>query len=201
MSKILLILLILITASCSKPKTVLICGDHVCVNKDEARQYFEENLTLEVKVINKKELNNIDLVELNLNSNIKEGKKITLKNKKNTKNVLKELSNDDVKKKKKIIKEKKIKKRQEIIKQNNSIKKKEAKLKVSLSKNENKLSKKKLKYKVNNNLLTSKKNDDIHSEKIIDICTILPKCNIEEISEYLIKLSQEKRYPNITNRE
>ena len=115
MSKILLILLILITASCSKPKTVLICGDHVCVNKDEARQYFEENLTLEVKVINKKELNNIDLVELNLNSNIKEGKKITLKNKKNTKYVLKELSNDDVKKKKKIIKEKKLKKDKKLL--------------------------------------------------------------------------------------
>ena len=27
-----------------KPKTVFICGDHICVNKTEAKQYFEENL-------------------------------------------------------------------------------------------------------------------------------------------------------------
>ena len=31
-------------SNCSKPKTVLICGDHVCINKAEAEQYFEENL-------------------------------------------------------------------------------------------------------------------------------------------------------------
>ena len=29
---------------CGKPKIVLICGDHVCVNKSEAEQYFEKNL-------------------------------------------------------------------------------------------------------------------------------------------------------------
>ena len=33
------------------PQVVLICGDHVCVNKTEAKQYFEENLSLEVKTI------------------------------------------------------------------------------------------------------------------------------------------------------
>ena len=40
--------------NCSKPKTVLICGDHVCINKAEANQYFEENLTIEVKIVDKK---------------------------------------------------------------------------------------------------------------------------------------------------
>ena len=35
--------------NCSKPKTVLICGDHVCVNKTEAEQYFEENLSIRSK--------------------------------------------------------------------------------------------------------------------------------------------------------
>ena len=39
---------------CSKPKTVLICGDHICVNKSEAKQYFENNLSIEVKIIDKK---------------------------------------------------------------------------------------------------------------------------------------------------
>ena len=43
----------------------MICGDHVCLNKTEAEQYFEENLSIEVKIIdkNKKEF---DLVEINL---------------------------------------------------------------------------------------------------------------------------------------
>ena len=44
--------------SCSKQKTLLICGDHVCVNKAEAKQFFEENLTLEVKIIDKKKKKN-----------------------------------------------------------------------------------------------------------------------------------------------
>ena len=55
-------------ANCSKPKTVLICGDHVCVNKAEAEQFFEENLSIEVKIIDKKKTKpEINLVELNLN--------------------------------------------------------------------------------------------------------------------------------------
>ena len=69
MKYILNIVLILFLFSCSKPKTLLICGDHICVNKEEAEQFFEENLTLEVKIIDKKEKKKIDLVELNLKEN------------------------------------------------------------------------------------------------------------------------------------
>ena len=61
MKLIFLIFLIFIFTNCSKPKTVLICGDHVCINKTEAQQYFEENLTIEVKVINKKIENKVDI--------------------------------------------------------------------------------------------------------------------------------------------
>ena len=67
-------LLIFLLYGCSKPKTVLICGDHICVNKTEAEQYFEKNLSLEVKILNNKEKKNQGLVELNLKSNEK-GKK------------------------------------------------------------------------------------------------------------------------------
>ena len=59
----------------------MICGDHVCVNKDEAKQYFEENLSLEVKVIDKKKNNELDLVELNLEKDSTD-KKIFIKRKK-----------------------------------------------------------------------------------------------------------------------
>ena len=84
MKYIVLFLLILLVTNCNKPKTVLICGDHVCINKAEAQQYFEDNLTLEVKVIDNKVNNEVDLVELNLKNN--EGKKkisILSKNKTN----------------------------------------------------------------------------------------------------------------------
>ena len=69
MKKLLFFFLVLSMYGCNKPKTVLICGDHVCVNKAEAEQYFEENLTLEVKIIDKKRSKEDNLVELNLNSN------------------------------------------------------------------------------------------------------------------------------------
>ena len=52
--------------SCSKPQTILICGDHKCVNKAEAEQYFEENLTLEVQIITKDKQTSYNLVDLNL---------------------------------------------------------------------------------------------------------------------------------------
>ena len=54
MNKVIVLLIILMFYGCNKPKTVLICGDHVCVNKDEAKQFFEDNLSLEVRVIDKK---------------------------------------------------------------------------------------------------------------------------------------------------
>ena len=110
-----LIFLFLLLFNCSKPKTVLICGDHICINKAEAEQYFEENLTLEVKVVNKKINNDIDLIELNLEENPTGKKKITLLSKKNTSKDLKILTNEEKSKIKKNInkkrKEKKITKK------------------------------------------------------------------------------------------
>ena len=34
-----------------------------------------------------------------------------------------------------------------------------------------------------------------------DVCTILEKCSIDEISKYLIKLGKKKNFPDITLRE
>ena len=66
-----LISILFFLVNCSKPKTVLICGDHVCINKKEAKQFFEENLSLEVKIIDSKIKESVDLVELNLRENKK----------------------------------------------------------------------------------------------------------------------------------
>ena len=69
-------LLILLT-NCNKPKAVLICGDHICINKTEAEQFFEENLSLEVKIIDKKIKKEVDLIELNLKEKPSGERKIT----------------------------------------------------------------------------------------------------------------------------
>ena len=84
MKHILIIFSVLFLLSCSKQKTVLICGDHVCVNKNEAKQFFEENLSLEVRIIDqdKKDVS-VDLVELNLSN--KPTRKISINKKNETK--------------------------------------------------------------------------------------------------------------------
>ena len=99
--------LLFFLSNCSKPKTVLICGDHVCINKTEAEQYFEENLSIEVKIIDKDVQKDLDLVELNLRESSNTKRSISLTSKKNTNKELKNLSNEEIIKIKQNIKNKK----------------------------------------------------------------------------------------------
>ncbi len=39
------------------------------------------------------------------------------------------------------------------------------------------------------------------SKKITDICTVLDKCSIDEISKYLVKQGRKSNFPDITTRE
>ncbi len=45
-----------------------------------------------------------------------------------------------------------------------------------------------------------KKNVNKNNKDIVDICTKLEKCSIEEISKYLIKQGKKKSFPDITSR-
>ena len=74
----------------------MICGDHKCINNTEAKQYFEENLTLEVKIIDKKQKEKIDLVELNINEK-SEKKEVNIKKKEKTNQKVKPLSQKEIK--------------------------------------------------------------------------------------------------------
>ena len=76
--RIIFLLIFIFLSNCNNPKTVLICGDHVCVNKSEAKQYFEENLSIEVKIIDRKIEEEVDLVELNLRKDESGKKKINI---------------------------------------------------------------------------------------------------------------------------
>ena len=179
----LLIIVILSFTHCSKPKTVLICGDHVCVNKAEAEQYFQENLSIEVKVVDKKINNEIDLVELNLKENQNGKKKISILSKNDTKKDLKVLSIEEITKIKKNIK-------------NKNKKKKIAK--IAIKKNQkNPIEEKKI-NQVNNIIVEDNINQT--SEDIIDVCSILEKCSIDEISKYLLIQGKKKSFPDITTR-
>ncbi len=182
MKKILLVSIFFLLINCSKPKAVFICGDHVCINNAEANQYFEENMTIQVQIIDKKKDSEFDLVELNLRHNKDNRKEVTF-SKSLTKNEVRPLSKEEIQRKKEELKKKK--KNKKIVKkyEKNKIKKKEKKIK-------------------DNNL---KKNIDINKKLIkrkdlVDVCTFVEKCSIEEISKFLIKQGKDKNYPDLTLR-
>ena len=179
------LIFIALLTSCSKPKTVFICGDHVCVNKEEAKQYFEENLTIEVKVLDSKKEKETSLVELNLNKENQESKrKVTLFSKKDTNENLRTLSKKEIVTIKKKIKDKNDKKKiTKKISKKNEFKKKDKKKELINNKN------------VKKNINVNK-----NSKKVVDVCTILKKCSIDEISKYLLKQGEKKGFPDITSR-
>ena len=185
MKLIFLIVLLTIIYGCSKPKTVLICGDHICINKKEAEQYFEENLSIEVKIIDKKNKKDLDLVELNLNNNDADNKSVSISKKNNLKKELKTLSKQDVLKLKEKIKTKSNNKK---LSKKTSEKKDIEIVKI----------KKKDIVKKDKNAFVGK---NMRSGNVIDVCTILKKCSIDEISEYLLKESKKKGFPNIATRQ
>ena len=163
--------LLVLLISCAKPKSVLICGDHECINKSEAKQYFEENLSIEVQIKTKDKDLSYDLVELNLHDkqNIQVFKKVNKK-------VARKLSREEIRIKRKQLKTKKknLNKKLSITKKNDIKPKKEISNKRPLASSP----------KISN-----------------DICLKLKKCDIDSITSYLIKLSNEKNYPNISLKE
>ena len=165
-------ILLFFILSCAKQQSLLICGDHKCVNKAEAKQYLEENLTIEIQIISKDKKSRFDLVDLNLGNN--EQKIKVFKNQNNK--IVKKLSKEQIKAKKKELKKKKNIAKLEtkkIIKKDDLSQKKKRKTTPSFSSNTNS----------------------------IDICLKLEKCDIDSITNYLIKISNEKDFPNISLKE
>ena len=95
MKKIIIFFLLIIMQSCSKNKTVLICGDHICVNKTEAKQYFEENLSLEVRLVDNNKKEKLSLIELNMRDNSNE-RQISLIKKNDTEKEVKLLTEKEI---------------------------------------------------------------------------------------------------------
>ena len=168
--RLVLILVIFTLYSCSTSKSVLICGDHECINKEEAKLFFKEKLTLEVKIITKNNETNYNLVKMNLENDNENIKILKSKNKK----VVRKLSKDQIKLKKKEIIEKKKMNKKAITKKN----------------------KKRIKP-----VESDKKQKKLVNKNPLNICSILEICNIDTISDYLIKQSLNKNYPNIASKD
>ena len=179
---ILISIILIFLNSCSKPKAILLCGDHICINNNEAEQYFEENLSIEVKIINKQDKNNIDLVELNLLRNSQNQRVVNIKKSPKENNKIKKLSSSEIQKIKSKIKEKRFAKKK-IEEKNNSLNIKESKKNIHST----------------NDIL--KKKIENTNKDIVDICTLIEKCSIQEISKYLIKKGKKKSFPDITIRQ
>ncbi len=168
--RLVLILVIFTLYSCSTSKSVLICGDHECINKEEAKLFFKEKLTLEVKIITKNNETNYNLVKMNLENDNENIKILKSKNRK----VVRKLSKDEIKLKKK-----------EIIKKKNMNKK-------VITKKDNK------RIESAESVKAQKK---IVNKNPLNICSVLEICNIDTISDYLIKQSLKKDYPNIASKD
>ena len=176
MKFILIFFILIFLNNCNKPKTVLICGDHICINKAEAKQYFEDNLSIEVKIIDKesKKNNEIDLVELNLRNIDNNKKEIKIFSKRKTSKNIKVLTKNE----------------KEIIKKKLKNKNKSQKVKRDIKKVE-------LKSQINKNI----KNNFNKKIKNLDICKDSENCDIDKISDFLIKEAKKKSFPDITIRK
>ena len=176
--KYLLILFIILT-SCTSSKRVFICGDHECINKEEAK-----NKSNKIKNIKKKKENYFNLVKLNTESSNQNQNIKIVKHNENKK--IKKLNKKEIVEKKREIKEIKKKLKKENKK---TVKKSSSKDEVvpSISDKSKEILKK------SKNTIVKKK---INNEE--NICNILEKCDIEEISRYLIKKGKNKDYPNIS---
>jgi len=64
MKKIFFLLFFFLLFSC-KNNTVYLCGDHICANKKERKNYFNKTLTVEAVEVNKKNIKDDKIFKLN----------------------------------------------------------------------------------------------------------------------------------------
>ena len=168
-----LFIIFLFLFSCSNKVTqVYICGDHPCVNKKEMKEYFDNNISIEVFTItpDKENKKKFTLVDLNL---MKDGDN---KDENKSKNLSSVKSKEDVKKI--------IKKRRKLAK---------LKLKENKIKGQEKVDKiSKIKSK---NIFKGKKRKPI---TFVRICKNLEECYIDKISKIIMDMGRKNPFPDIT---
>ena len=168
----LFIIFLFLFACSNKITQVYICGDHPCVNKKEIKEYFDNNISIEVFTItpDKENKKKFTLVDLNL---MKDGDN---KDNNKSKNLSSVKSKEDVKKI--------IKKRKKLAK---------LKLKENKVKEQTKVDKtSKIKSK---NVFKGKKREPI---TFVRICKNLEECDIDKISKIIMDMGRKNPFPDIT---
>ena len=194
--------------SCNTVKKEYVCGDHPCIDKKEFNEYFSKNLTIEIKAQTNNKNKNEDLVKLNIDSEVikkKDNKNYKKKEKIRLKNEKKKLKLEKIR----LLEEREIqrneeKNRTEAAKIPQVNKKSEKLKKNKISNNRQQVNKIANKTPVQKKPLVKviKKNASINStksESMKSICDEIKDCDIDKITELLIKKGKKKPFPNITS--
>jgi hypothetical protein len=204
--------LFLIILSCSTVKKEYVCGDHPCLDKKEFNEYFSKNLIIEIKSQPNKKNKKINLVDLNMGS-LTEKKSINVNNKKEEQIKLKEDEKNSLVEKVKLSEKRKKKEEDkarkiiEEVKTANILKSKEPDKSTISEISNNRDKKKKIASKttskIKKSLIKNTKEtspvDVIKTEKIESICDQIKDCDIDKITDSLIKKGRKKPFPNIAS--
>ena len=195
----------MILVSCGTVKKTYMCGDEQCIDRKEFREYFANNLAVEILTKKNKKKSSIDLVKLNTSNS--KSNNATIVSTKEINNLKKKEKKDILKANKRRLKEKrkakKIEERNLLVKKKKIEKQKKNKekgitLNKILTKNEVLDSKKSIK-KPNENqpsTVNAVKEvivlNNIKTEKQVNLCAVVNNCDIDKITELLLKKGKEK---------
>tara|TARA_B110000902_G_scaffold152381_1_gene175016 strand:+ start:139 stop:762 length:624 start_codon:yes stop_codon:yes gene_type:complete len=194
--------------SCGSTNQTYICGERKCIDKKEFKNYFAENLTVEVLEKKKDKKKTIDLVKLNTVI-LYEKKKITDTQKKES-GISKKEKKLFLKAEKIRIKEereiKKLEDKNKLLKLKKKIIKKETSFVNTIKDNhaqsgivEKKTEKTSQVYE-NNNANNRPSIINLGKQKNISLCNKIIDCDIDKISELLTREGQKKDFPDITSK-
>ena len=185
--------------SCTNINKTYLCGDRECVDKKEYKSYFEKNLVIEMKISSKnKSKKTIDLVALNSNQKTKSEIKKEIFFKTFTKT-----EKQQIKEQKKLFKLKS-KEAEKFEKNRIKSERKKAKELIKITKTKNK-EKNKSQTSINS---VQKKKDNIQLKQKANnintnnnkICVNLEDCEIDKITNLLLKKGTDKDFPDITSK-
>ena len=176
------IIVSLIIVSCSSNKQVYWCGDHQCVNSNEKEKYFEENMIVEVKIIEKRSKEDLSSIDKILQQGDLNNKKLKKDISKQKNIVVKEVTREEKRLAKKAHKEEKRLAKKAL--------KEEKRLAKKALKEEKRLAKVSRKKETGKNVVISKKNTD----KIINFSGDFN----EQVSKILAK-NKSKAYPDLND--
>jgi len=188
--KYILFFLSLFLIGCGSSNKAYICGDHKCVNKKEAREYFEKNLNVEVEIKKKKNKNkNLDLAKLNTDVYLDENEE---KSRLEAKSKLKK---KNIEEKEKLAKETDIFYSEEELK---TIEEKVASKEDAIKKEKEDAIKKEKEIKKLNKQNKQKSIKVSNVDPSEDFCKTMNNCDIEKISKHIMTVGKSKKYPNLS---